>query len=112
MISEVRNLLQIIFIHTIIGGISEELGNLNGTELVSKEKKFLNGPMLPENRSCHCMTSLNESFSVIIGGLVSGEISNGVLIYNTTDFSHNNGPSLIFSRYGHTCGIFNKYLLK
>ena len=96
----------------LIGGINEELGDLKTTEFVRKDKIIETGPTLPESRSYHCMVTINSSSSVIIGGLVSGSMSNSVLVYDTIDFSHKIGPSMLYARYAHACGIFNSNYLK
>ena len=98
----------------ITGGIDGSLlgpgqiqdGRLKSTELVSSSGSVTSGTNLPEVRLNHCMIVINNHV-MVIGGYqdwrVTSDFGRSVVIFDSEDFSHENGPALIKKRHSHAC---------
>ena len=88
----------------ITGGLDSSEHSLKSTELVSSSGSVTSGTNMPKNRIGHCMIVINNH-AMVIGG-TPASVGREVLIFaraGRNDFSHEDGPSLVKSRWHHTC---------
>ena len=72
------------------------------TEFVKLNEETIPGPNLTEKYMYHCITKINESMVVFIGGYYTEKSS--LLVDIENDFEMESGPELINERFNHACG--------
>ena len=96
----------------ILGGMNKnENGNsvdiLDSTEFVTKDEA-VNGPILPEAVSRHCIVKSMELIYLIGGNIPSTFSTNNVWVANPSNgYAFVQGPSLMTGRYYHSCGTMS-----
>ena len=86
----------------ITGGHDDSV-YLSTTELIRLDGPSIPGPDLPEEFGRHCVTKINETHVILIGG---HDKDGATLLVDIRDFSMVAGPSMSIHRYQHACGTF------
>jgi hypothetical protein len=92
--------------HLWITGGSNGNGRLQTSEFVSIGQPAVKGPDLPYAVYRHCLVRVNSSTALLCGGYSNGQYLNECHYMDLKDHSWSQGPSMITSRYHHSCGIF------
>jgi hypothetical protein len=80
-------------------------GSLQTSEFVSIGQPSVQGPDLPYAVNGHCLVGVNSSTALLCGGNI-GWYLNECHYMDWEDHSWSQGPSMMNSRYWHSCGIF------
>jgi hypothetical protein len=80
-------------------------GLLQTSEFVSIGQPSVKGPDLPYVVYGHCLVEVNSSTALLCGGS-NGQFLNECHYMDLEDHSWSQGPSMMNSRYYHSCGIF------
>jgi hypothetical protein len=90
----------------LTGGWLIDTGRTKSTEFVQLTGTTP-GPDLPLKVADHCLVSLNDTTTLLIGGKVSnGTFSKATFYYNFEDKIWTDGPSLTIGRSFHSCELF------
>ena len=86
-----------------ITGGHDDSAYLLTTELIRLDGPSIPGPDLPEEFGRHCVTKINETHVILIGG---HDKDGATLLVDIRDFSMDAGPSMSIHRYQHACRTF------
>ena len=90
----------------VIGGYGSS-NWLSSTEFITLEKA-VSGPSLPHAVDNHCAVKYNESQIYVIGGVVNGQYTNDVYVFNPLDnFSNKYHSTMNYQRADHGCAVIN-----
>merc|ERR1712223_509264 len=91
----------------VTGGY-DDVNYLKSTEFVYTDGVVEAGPDLPEARNGHCMTQMNATHYIIMGGQLgeSGKKTNTTIIYDSTTQTYSDGPEMPYSIKTFACTVF------
>ena len=75
------------------------------SEWIRLDQPPTKGPDLPMNFVNHCMTRINETHVILIGGIDNN--GQTLIIDVGNDFKMTAGPNLKYARSGHACGTYS-----
>ena len=80
-------------------------GSPKTSEWIRLDQPPTKGPDLPMNFVNHCMTRINETHVILIGGIDNN--GQTLIIDVANDFKMTAGPNLKYARSGHACGTYS-----
>ena len=80
-------------------------GSPKTSEWIGLDQPPIKGPNLPMNFVNHCMTRINETHVILIGGIDNN--GQTLIIDVGNDFKMTAGPNLKYARSGHACGTYS-----
>ena len=90
----------------ITGGRVPESPSTLTTEFIHPNGSVTYGPDLPNKRTCHCSTKIDDHRIVLAGAGFSGISGASTIVYDTTTKTFTNGPDMIHSRHYASCAVF------
>ena len=92
--------------HATVG--YDDVNYLKSTEFVYTDGVVEAGPDLPEARNGHCMTQMNATHYIIMGGQLgkSGKKTNTTIIYDSTTKTYSDGPEMPYAIKTFACTVF------
>ncbi len=90
----------------VTGGLSSEMGATSSTEYINvKTNTSTKGAPLPAPLKNHCMTKINDTTAILIGGYFDSPWPLSTYFFNVLEDSWTTGPNLTLARVEASCGV-------